>query len=280
MGLASDELWCVQTVVRYCPSRCSYVQVTCTEHLFLAPTRPLPWQLVDITSLASPGSPFVSDAQPSPQAPRLCHPASVPAGVPAPASQAGSLVGCLPDGSWHVGLLAQFLSWAQTGGSGKVGPPRAGLGQLHRVNGRHLPRRQEKGSWVHPGEGGAEGRGRGQLQKGFPLASPCSCSGQGTTALAHGAPHGFFSMSSSVIMNCQVLKEQIPCKAQSSAGSALAPPGAHKEVSRFWDYGWPVPASQPAAGLTLLHTMQTWSCWAFTHADTLIPRSKRCRAEG
>lgn len=114
---------------------------------------------------------FLSSDQSSTQTSVPCHPALVPelpVSFPSPASQAGSLFDCLLDGSSHMGLLAQFLSWEQTGGSGKVGPTQAGLRQLNRVNGRHLSSCQEKGSRVHPGEGGAEGRGHGQLQEGLP----------------------------------------------------------------------------------------------------------------
>lgn len=103
---------------------------------------------------------FLSPDQSGTPASRPGHPApaaELPVSLPAPASRAGSLFGCLPDGSSHVGLLAQSLCWEHTDGSGKAGPLQAGLGQLNRVNGRHLPGHQEKGTWVHPGEGGLRG---------------------------------------------------------------------------------------------------------------------------
>lgn len=70
-------------------------------------------------------------------------------------------MGCVPQASSRVGLLAQPLPWEQTSGSGKVGPPRAGLGQFNRVNGRHLPSHQE-------GELGSlrGGQGRGEASEG------------------------------------------------------------------------------------------------------------------
>lgn len=144
--------------------------------------------------------------------------AQLPVSFPTPASQAGSLFDCLPDGSLHVGLLAQFLSWEQTGGSGKVGPTRVGLRQLNCVNGRHLSSRQEKGSWVHPGEGGAEGRGHwaaAERSSVHPLLA--AALHKGPPPLPTEAPprliYGFFSVSSSVIMDQWVLKKQTPCKA-------------------------------------------------------------------
>lgn len=64
--------------------------------------------------------------------------------------------------------------------------------------------------------------------------------------------YSFFSVSSSVITDRQVLKKLTLCKAQSRSGPATAPPGTQKEVSRFWDGGWPAPASKPTARLVLL----------------------------
>ena len=103
---------------------------------------------------------FLSSDQSSTQASCPHHPApgtQLLAGLPSPPFHLGSLFRCLPNGSSCAGLLAQFLSWEQTGGSGKVGPTQAGLGQLNHVNSRHLPGHQEKGNWVHPGEGRADG---------------------------------------------------------------------------------------------------------------------------
>lgn len=72
--------------------------------------------------------------------------------APCPSVPGQEASGCLADASSRVGLFAQLLSWEQTGRSGKMGPTRAGLGQLNSVTGRHLPSQQEEGSWVHPGE--------------------------------------------------------------------------------------------------------------------------------
>lgn len=181
--------------------------------------------------------------------------------LPAPTSRAGSLFGILPDCSLHVRLLAQSPCWEHTDGSGKVGPMQAGLGQLNRVNSRHLPGHQQKGSWVHPGEVGLGERQGGLCRKVGPPSSPCS-SALGTHHPLGAEPpprqtHGFCSLSSSIIMDRQVLKLTL-CKTQSSSGPATAPPGSRKEVSRFWDDGWPAPASKPVAGLVLLgfHTCQ------------------------
>lgn len=150
---------------------------------------------------------FLSSDQASSQASRLCHLAPVaemPVSLMPQRPRQGDS-GCVLPASSRVGLLAQLLSWEQMSGRGSVVPTRAGLGQLHCVNGRHLPSHQE-------GElGSFRGReGRGEVKKAaggkssFLLSLQLLCTRDPPPLPTEPPPppiYGFSSASSSVIMD-------------------------------------------------------------------------------